>query len=61
MSIIKHVTFQKIAAHDFRYDARIFIMDNKEIGSEGVNWIDLTQGRDRWRAVVSTVMNLLVP
>ena len=25
MSIIKHVTLQKIVAHDFRYDPRIFI------------------------------------
>ena len=25
MSIIKHVTLQKIVAHDFRYDLRIYI------------------------------------
>ena len=27
----------------------------------GIDWIDLAQDRDRWRAVVSTVMNLRVP
>jgi hypothetical protein len=27
----------------------------------GVDWIDLDQDRDRWRAVVYTVMNLRVP
>jgi hypothetical protein len=26
----------------------------------GVHWIDLAQDRDRWRAVVKAVMNLLV-
>jgi hypothetical protein len=25
-----------------------------------IDWIDLTQNRDRWRAVVNTVMNLRV-
>jgi hypothetical protein len=27
----------------------------------GIDWIDLAQGRDRWRALVNTVMNLRVP
>jgi hypothetical protein len=26
-----------------------------------MNWIDVVQGRDRWRAVVNAVMNLRVP
>jgi hypothetical protein len=35
-------------------------MDVREIGLGGVDWIRLTQDRDRWRAVVSAVMNLRV-
>jgi hypothetical protein len=35
-------------------------MDLREIGLEGVYWIRLAQDRDRWRAVVSAVMNLRV-
>jgi hypothetical protein len=27
----------------------------------GVDWIDLAEDRDRWRAVVKTVMNLRLP
>jgi hypothetical protein len=32
-------------------------MDLREIGWEYVDWMHLTQDRDKWRAVVNTVMN----
>jgi hypothetical protein len=35
-------------------------MDLREIGIDGANWIRLAQDRVRWRAFVSTVMNLRV-
>jgi hypothetical protein len=35
-------------------------LDLREIGLGGVDWIRLAQDRDRWRAVVSAVMNLRV-
>jgi hypothetical protein len=37
-----------------------FRMDLREIGLEGVDWIRLPQGRDRWRSVVSAVMNIRI-
>jgi hypothetical protein len=36
-------------------------MDLREIGWDGMDWIDLAQNRDQWRALVSTEMNLRVP
>jgi hypothetical protein len=36
-------------------------MDLREIGWDGVDWIDLAQDRDQWMALVNTVMKLLVP
>jgi hypothetical protein len=35
-------------------------MNLGEIGWDGVYWIDLAQDRDKWRALVNAVMNLLV-
>jgi uncharacterized protein YebE (UPF0316 family) len=41
--------------HRWEVDIR---MDLREIGWGSVDWIQLARDRDRWRALVNTVMNL---
>jgi hypothetical protein len=36
-------------------------MNLREIGWDGMDWIDLAQDRDQLRALVNAVMNLRVP
>jgi hypothetical protein len=36
-------------------------MDLRKIEVSGMDWIDLAQDRDQWKAPVNTVMNLRVP
>ena len=38
-----------------------FRMDLQEVGCGYMDWIGLAQDRDRWRTLVSAVMNLRVP
>jgi hypothetical protein len=35
-------------------------MDLRQIGWDGMDWIDLAQDRNQWRALVNTEMNLRV-
>ena len=36
-------------------------MDLQKVGCEGIDWIDLAQDRNRWRALVNAVMNFQIP
>jgi hypothetical protein len=36
-------------------------IDLREKGWDGMDWIDLAQDRDQWRALMNAVMNLRVP
>jgi hypothetical protein len=42
-------------------DGRIILNGYSGNGIGGVDWINLDQDRDRWRAIVNSVMNLWVP
>jgi hypothetical protein len=36
-------------------------IDLKEMGLEGMDWINLVQNRDQWQALAYTIMNIQVP
>jgi len=49
-----------LGRHSHRWDDNIK-MDLKKIGCRGMEWIDVAQDTDRWRALVNDVIKLRVP
>jgi hypothetical protein len=49
-----------LGRHRCRWEDNI-TMDLQEVEWKGMDWIDLAQYRDRWRALVNAVMKLRVP
>lgn len=50
-----------VGQHDVRVKGGNVKMNLREIGCKGMHWILLAKNRDRWWALVSTVMNHQVP
>ena len=40
---------------------RIIKMDLQKLGCTGMDWIEVAEDKDRWRAVVNAVMKLWIP
>jgi len=55
----KPVGKRPIGRHRRRWKDNIK-MDHQEVGCGGMDWIELAQDRDKWRALVNAVMNLRV-
>jgi len=36
-------------------------MDLQEVGCRGMDWIEIAQGRDRWRVLINVVISFRVP
>jgi len=56
----KHEGKRPLGGHRRRWEDNIK-MDLQQVKCEGMDWIELAQGTDRWRALVTAVMNLWVP
>jgi hypothetical protein len=58
------MTSSGIESATFRLEASLFKKMNVEIllrKQDGLDWIQVAQYRDQWRALVNTVMNIQVP
>ena len=54
MRLVSNINYTNIEVFNIR-------MDLQKVGCGYMDWIGLTQDRDRWRTLVSAVMNLRVP
>jgi hypothetical protein len=52
---------QKVRDHWEDQDVHNIKTNLRETGCNGMNWVELAQDRDQWRALVNTLMNLRIP
>jgi len=55
--VVKPEGKKALGRHWLRWEDNIKI-DLQEVGSDGMDWIDLAQDRDRWRRLVNAAMNV---
>jgi hypothetical protein len=58
--VVKHEGKRPLGRPSRRWEDNIK-MNLQEVGCRGIHWIDLTQDRDRWLALVNAAMDLRVP
>jgi len=61
MTVMNYIMAKKIKIGDVTGWEDNIKMDLQEVGGCCGDWMELTQDRDKWRALVSTVMNFRVP
>ena len=61
MTVMNYIMAKKIKIGDVTGWEDNIKMDLQEVGGCCGDWMELAQDRDRWRALVSTVMNLRAP
>jgi hypothetical protein len=59
--MIQKIVFMRLLGRPSRRWEDNINMDLQEVGGGYGNWMELAQDRDRWRALVSTVMNFRGP
>jgi hypothetical protein len=53
--------FQEVYFYNYVFFNIALIIDLREIGWDGTDWIVLAQDRDQWKVLVNMVMNVWIP
>jgi len=58
--VVKPLGYRPLGRPRRRWEDNIK-MDIQEVGCGGMDWIEVAEDRDRWRAIMNAVMNIWVP